>query len=169
MHFLPYNNFLDVLIFAVVLCVFCPSLCLYLKMVSLGNLSFINICVYIKYLYLYINCVYFLHIVIIVESWSLSQYQSLKCLLFHRDSCERLTVLPYSSPASFLFTLSFFSACFAFKLAQDTVSDPGVCVADIKAKLYLYSVLRHWQSPALPEGKELLADFWYYCCSSLNA
>lgn len=32
---------------------------------------------------------------------------------------------------------------FLFQLAQDTVSDPGVCVADIKAKLYLYSVLRH--------------------------
>lgn len=51
-------------------------------------------------------------------------------------------LMSYSSPASVLFTL-FFSVRFDFQLAQDTVSDPGVCVADIKAELYLYSVLRH--------------------------
>lgn len=58
---------------------------------------------------------------------------------------------------------------FAFQLAQDTVSDPGVCVADIKAKLYLYPVLRHWQSPALPEGKEQMSEPWYYRCGRLNS
>ena len=62
-----------------------------------------------------------------------------------------------SSPASVLFIL-FSSVCFAFQLAQDTVSDPGVCVADIEAKLYLNSVLRHWQSPTLPEGKEQMME-----------
>lgn len=41
-----------------------------------------------------------------------------------------------------LFSLLFFSVRFGFQLAQDTVSDSGVCVADIKAKLYRYSVLR---------------------------
>lgn len=75
--------------------------------------------------------------------------------------------MSYSSPASVLFTL-FFSVRFDFQLAQDTVSDPGVCVADIKAELYLYSVLRHWQSPALPEGKEHMPEFRYYYLGCLN-
>lgn len=65
-------------------------------------------------------------------------YASENHLLFYIDS-----ILYYSSPASVLFSLSFFSVQFAFQLAQDTVSDPGVCVAHIKAKLYRYSVLRH--------------------------
>lgn len=56
-----------------------------------------------------------------------------------------------TSSASVLFP--FFLACFVLQLPQDPVSDPGVCVADIKAKLYLYFVLRHRQSPPLPEGK----------------
>lgn len=42
-----------------------------------------------------------------------------------------------------LFVLFCFFFCFASQLAQDTVSDPGVCVADIKTKLYLDSLLRH--------------------------
>ena len=46
-----------------------------------------------------------------------------------------------------------------FLSTTDSVSDPGVCVADLEAKLYLFSVLRHWQSPALPEGK-------LCCCTS---
>lgn len=56
-----------------------------------------------------------------------------------------------TSSASVLFP--FFPVCFVLQLPQDPVSDPGVCVADIKAKLYLYFVLRHRQSPPLPEGK----------------
>lgn len=50
---------------------------------------------------------------------------------------------------------------------SDSISDPGVCVADYKTKLYLDAVLRHWQSVALSEG---LCAFWRWsqCQTAVN-
>lgn len=63
-----------------------------------------------------------------------------------------------TSSASVLFP--FLPVFFVLQLPQDPVSDPGVCVADIKAKLYLYFVLRHRQSPPLPEGKSRSSEMF---------
>lgn len=45
--------------------------------------------------------------------------------------------------SSFFFTRLCSLLSSLFVLCQDTVSDPGVRVADIQAKFYFYSVLRH--------------------------
>lgn len=72
-----------------------------------------------------------------------------KCVIVIIVDVSSYCLLPYdvrdlqSYLALHLPLFFFLASSPPFQLAQDTVSDPGVCVADIKAKLYLYFVLRH--------------------------
>lgn len=93
--------------------------------------------------------------------------------------CERsmltLTVFPPRKTCCQVsdFPLASFLLCFlpcVFVLSQDTVSDPGVCVADIEAQLHLYFVLRHRQSSPLSEGEggSRRAFFFFVTCCAIG-
>lgn len=75
----------------------------------------------------------------------LASHDYLHCFYFLIVACIYFFIVLLHLFSAVCLTLS--SDC------SDTVSDPGVCVADIKAQLYLYLVLRRWQSSALPKGK----------------
>lgn len=68
--------------------------------------------------------------------------------------------VPILSLTYFMSPLPFTFVC---PLAHDTVSDPGVCFTDFKAKFYFNTLLHNRQSLALPEGRRR-AYFLNYPC-----